>query len=147
MPYKPTDEDKANPCVKCKKVYDGVNDMICCDNCDVWAHVRCAGLLKIPPDNTNYYCATCIALSDAKKPKSHKVKTPSKETKDSKDTGTSSTQQFESRIAGLDQIIANQRQKLDEDGKAHRIEIASKDALIAAKQAELDAKDALLLAN
>jgi hypothetical protein len=59
--YTPTAEDIANPCCKCKVIYDGKMDMIACDNCSTnWIHLKCAGLKRVPVDEESYHCLECV---------------------------------------------------------------------------------------
>ena len=36
---------------------DSYDDMICCDGCDNWIHLHCAGLTNVP--DGNWFCSNC----------------------------------------------------------------------------------------
>ena len=52
-------------CIKCsKKFLSGQQNLICCDNCDGWLHVKCAGLKlkqfhKLRDPNAQFLCTFC----------------------------------------------------------------------------------------
>lgn len=56
--YVPTEEDVNNPCKACNIVYDGNQNMVYCDECKFWFHVRCEGNPKTRK-NQKYICKAC----------------------------------------------------------------------------------------
>lgn len=52
------------PCAKCGKTSTENEEMIACDNCDLWYHTRCVGLTVVPKKDKKWFCpvATCQAV-------------------------------------------------------------------------------------
>uniref|UniRef100_A0A0N5AT98 PHD-type domain-containing protein n=1 Tax=Syphacia muris TaxID=451379 RepID=A0A0N5AT98_9BILA len=62
------DDDDVWICPECSVAYvDGGTDMVCCDGCDNWFHWSCVGLLVAPPENTDWFCQSCIKKKSLKR--------------------------------------------------------------------------------
>lgn len=56
-PYEPTQDDKDNPCVICKEIFDGITSMIECESCFKWFHNNCLDTVVSEP--LHFICKWC----------------------------------------------------------------------------------------